>query len=211
MKRVTALLAIIALLAAPATVLAQEEFIADLSVDAEVPAPEFEEGFEPPAGSAALSADDCNIEFGVEWEGLTGPPVGAHIHLGPEGQPGPIIFPFDHTGTGETDVISGTLTEADLAADVEGIETCEDALDAMRAGNTYVNVHTADNPAGELRGQIVAAVAPPDDDDGATPAPALPDTATAEAAPNLIVWLLLAAAVAFALALFGRRYASRSR
>ena len=27
-------------------------------------------------------------------------------------------------------------------------------LDPMRHGNTYVNVHTTGNPAGELRGQI---------------------------------------------------------
>jgi hypothetical protein len=30
----------------------------------------------------------------------------------------------------------------------------EDLLEAMRSGNTYVNVHTSQYPGGEIRGQI---------------------------------------------------------
>lgn len=45
-------------------------------------------------------------------------------------------------------LVQGTLT----AADARGI-SFEQLLDEMRAGNAYVNVHTTQYPAGEIRGQ----------------------------------------------------------
>jgi hypothetical protein len=32
----------------------------------------------------------------------------------------------------------------------------QDQIDKMEAGQTYVNVHTATNPNGEIRGQVTA-------------------------------------------------------
>jgi len=52
-----------------------------------------------------------------------------------------------------TDSIAGTLTQADVTP-VAGISTIADVAAAIEAGNAYVNVHTAQYPAGELRGQL---------------------------------------------------------
>ncbi len=45
------------------------------------------------------------------------------------------------------------ITEANLVGPLVG-QTLADLIAEMRAGNTYVNVHTNQFPAGEIRGQI---------------------------------------------------------
>lgn len=79
----------------------------------------------------------------------------AHIHVGAAGTNGPIIFfLFDAATQGAfTSPVTGTLTEADFIP-AGGLTTFEDAITAIRAGNTYVNVHTQANPNGEIRGQL---------------------------------------------------------
>lgn len=80
------------------------------------------------------------LTYTVTYEGLTGPGVAAHIH-GPADPGGnaPPVVPF----TSAASPISGVaqLTDAQ-AADLD-------------AGKYYVNVHTAANKGGEIRGQIV--------------------------------------------------------
>ncbi len=71
----------------------------------------------------------------------------SHIHLGAPGANGGVVFPL-YTGSGDFDPdnpISGTL-----------VLTTQQYNDLL-AGNYYVNVHTAANPGGEIRGQILAA------------------------------------------------------
>lgn len=85
----------------------------------------------------------------------------AHIHLGqpdengpvvaflyPDGPP-PVLIPGRFGGT----LAAGTITDADLVGPLAG-GTIDDLLDQIRAGNAYVNVHTQQNPGGEIRGQI---------------------------------------------------------
>ncbi len=65
----------------------------------------------------------------------------AHIHLAPAGASGPI---FIGLGTGTSPItFSTTLSASDVAS--------------LMAGDFYVNIHSATNPAGEIRGQIVNA------------------------------------------------------
>jgi hypothetical protein len=85
----------------------------------------------------------------------------AHIHIGPRGENGPPIFFLCGGGTQPQDcpdpegVVSGTLMSGDLIPrPLLGIETFADAVAVIRAGNTYINVHTSENTAGEIRGQI---------------------------------------------------------
>lgn len=83
--------------------------------------------------------------------------VQAHIHLGPPDENGPVVaFLFgaaDPPVTQDGLLSSGVLTAADLVGPLEG-EPLSALLEEIDAGNTYVNVHTVENPGGEIRGQI---------------------------------------------------------
>lgn len=94
-------------------------------------------------GMGAFTYDPAThtLTYDVTYEGLTGPAVAAHIH-GPvaEGANGPPVVPFPSAAS----PIKGTATLTDAqAAD-------------LAAGRYYVNVHTAANKGGEIRGTIVA-------------------------------------------------------
>ena len=67
----------------------------------------------------------------------------AHIRMAPAGQNGPVIVPLTKTADDTWSIPAGAkLTDAQY--------------EAFRAGNLYVNVHTAANPGGEIRGQLKA-------------------------------------------------------
>jgi hypothetical protein len=85
----------------------------------------------------------------------------AHIHVAPAGTNGPVAVwlypdaPPPQPIEGRFDGVlgKGIITAEDLTGPLAGMALV-DLLDAMRAGNTYVNVHTTENPGGEIRGQI---------------------------------------------------------
>lgn len=91
-----------------------------------------------------LSADGTSAILNFTYSNLSSPLTGMHVH-GPNGE---ILFDVD-AATPQADgsylwVIQpvGTLTVADIANDI-------------RTGNTYFNVHTANNPKGEIKGYFV--------------------------------------------------------
>jgi hypothetical protein len=127
---------------------------AQLSGAAEVPA-----GTSQAAGTASLRLTESAIEFKLTIDPLPGSAVTqAHIHVGPPGVNGPIIF-FLHDGVVEgafPGSKSGTLTAAQfLPRPAQGVVSFADAVEAILSGNAYVNVHTSARPAGEIRGQFV--------------------------------------------------------
>lgn len=81
----------------------------------------------------------------------------AHIHLGERGENGPIVAflygPVDEGVTVEKAVVNGKIRKKDLVGPLEG-ESLKTLIREMEKGNTYVNVHTIQNPEGEIRGQI---------------------------------------------------------
>lgn len=80
--------------------------------------------------------------------------VAAHIHCGPEGQNGPVgITLFSGEVVDSGNLARGPLPDPDLG-NACGWATLDDALDAIAAGDAYVNVHTVENPGGEIRGQL---------------------------------------------------------
>ncbi len=93
-------------------------------------------------GTAQASLDTTTkmLTYDVEYSGLTGPATAAHFH-GPAdaGANAPVVMPFPSTAS----PIKGTMTLTDAQV-----------ADLM-AGKWYANVHTAANPGGEIRGQIV--------------------------------------------------------
>jgi hypothetical protein len=84
----------------------------------------------------------------------------AHIHAGKEGENGEVVIDLLGTPTSKDKVTTygmifrGNLTDAGLKGPMQG-KTLDDLIAAMDSGDTYVNVHTAANPNGEIRGQIV--------------------------------------------------------
>lgn len=93
----------------------------------------------------------------------------AHIHLGPVGQEGPVVawlFPSEKANQSTASLNStkmpgsftgllakGNITASDLIGPMQG-KTLKDFMAAIWAGQTYVNVHTTQNPGGEIRNQI---------------------------------------------------------
>ena len=79
-------------------------------------------------------------------EGLTGSIAAAHFHNAAAGTDGGVVRTISGDFTGNT--ASGLWTGTDS-------EPLTDALIAeLLAGNLYVNIHTAANGAGEIRGQV---------------------------------------------------------
>ncbi|MCM3629355.1 CHRD domain-containing protein [Paenibacillus glycanilyticus] len=81
----------------------------------------------------------------------------AHIHLGQKGENGPVVaFLFGPSQFGisvKRGIIRGTLTGSDLEGPLSG-KTIGDLIREFERGNAYINVHTVQNPDGEIRGQV---------------------------------------------------------
>ena len=84
-------------------------------------------------------ADDKSVSGSVTTKGVTG--VAAHIHLAPAGKNGPPI-------------ITLTKTSDDVWSVPEGSKLTDEQYAAFKAGSLYVNVHSAANKGGEIRGQL---------------------------------------------------------
>jgi hypothetical protein len=83
----------------------------------------------------------------LEWRGLTGRPIAAHVHVGARGKTGRVII-----------FICGAAPRDPCINERGGSFRISQAqAQALEAGNVYVNVHTKRNPAGEVRGQLRAA------------------------------------------------------
>lgn len=87
-----------------------------------------------------LDTSTNTVRVFAHASGLTA--VAAHVHLAPSGSNGGVILPL--AGGPTTWTASGSLTAPQVSA--------------LQAGDTYVNLHTAAHPGGEIRGQIEPAV-----------------------------------------------------
>lgn len=118
----------------------------------------------PPTGSAATATAVLtynsvaqDLLYSVVFQNLTSPATASHIHFGALGTKGPVIFPFTSPGppSATSGMFNGTLTAADFHPDAaDGINTFAEAIAAIQAGDTYVNIHSSTFPAGEIRGQV---------------------------------------------------------
>jgi hypothetical protein len=134
---------------------AADTFHAKLDATNEVPQPSLSGN--TPSGTATFTPQDDALLYQVKVTGLSSPYVAAHIHTGAPGVAGPVVVPLTLTG-GPDGTASG-----EGRIDASGIKgknadgspmSMADLVAAMRSGGTYVNVHTANNKAGEARGQI---------------------------------------------------------
>ena len=116
-------------------------------------------------GSGDFSAriNDTTIDYRLRYGGLEGVPAQAHIHLGQKDVNGGVSAFLCGGGDKPPCPTSGTVSGVIDAADVigptgQGIAPGEidELIRAVRAGVTYVNVHTDKHPGGEIRGQVGA-------------------------------------------------------
>ena len=98
-----------------------------------------------------------NVWFKVNVTDIQGITM-AHIHSGKQGENGPPIVPLYKSDTPSGPIV-GILAKGNITADTfQGPMTgkpISDLITAMQNGETYVNIHTQQNPNGEIRGQIM--------------------------------------------------------
>ena len=94
-------------------------------------------------GSGAVTATFDTASKKLSWKGtvsgLSGPATAAHFHAGEAGKNGGVAVPITGADKGSFEG-SATLTDAQA--------------EELMAGKWYVNVHTAANKGGEVRGQV---------------------------------------------------------
>jgi hypothetical protein len=83
--------------------------------------------------------------------------IASHIHVGAAMTPGPVVVNFTVPTTASNDfTFTGTTPDtAFIPRPDQGIRSPDDMFQAILGGNSYVNVHSAVNPGGEIRGQLV--------------------------------------------------------
>jgi hypothetical protein len=91
------------------------------------------------SGEGTISiADDGAVSGSVMTKGIQA--TAAHIHVGAPGKNGPVAVPFTKDG--------------DTFKAPAGAKLNADQMKAFKAGELYVNVHSAKYPDGEIRGQL---------------------------------------------------------
>jgi hypothetical protein len=109
-------------------------------------------------GTATVTIDAArtNINVTLTAQGFATPVTASHIHFGPAGSNGSILFSLFAAPGIFPATLTKTLTSVDFTPDaVNGIITFADAVNAILIGNTYINVHTQANLGGEIRGQVL--------------------------------------------------------
>jgi len=89
-------------------------------------------------GTITVGADK-SVSGSVTTTGVDG--IAAHIHVGATGKNGPVILPLAKTGDNVWSVPAGA-------------KLTDEQYDSFKAGDLYVNVHSAKYKGGEIRGQL---------------------------------------------------------
>jgi len=81
----------------------------------------------------------------------------SHIHVGADGTAGPVVVNFTVPSTASNDFsFSGSVQDsAFVLRPDQGVRSADDMFQAILGNNSYVNVHSAVNPGGEIRGQLI--------------------------------------------------------
>lgn len=92
-------------------------------------------------GFFMLQKHEGRLSFNIVTDGLSGPITGAHLHLNVAGQNGGVVEDL-------TSFISGNRISGSVI-------TSASYINALKSDSLYINIHTAANPNGEIRGQLV--------------------------------------------------------
>jgi hypothetical protein len=95
----------------------------------------------PGSGSGTITVkDDKSVSGSITTTGVV--ILAAHIHIGERGKNGPVIIPLTKSSDGNTWSVPA------------GAKLTDKQYEAYKAGNLYVNAHSAANKGGEVRGQL---------------------------------------------------------
>ena len=143
MKQSITLWSLLCLIATPLVSIAQTGtnnrllFTTDLNGGQEVPAVATDaRGI----ATILISEDRTTMSVHAVFSGLSGSVTGCHIHTGGEGVAGPVFVNFSNNVTGNR-----LRAEIPIPADF---------MSRALKNELYLNVHTALNPSGEIRGQL---------------------------------------------------------
>lgn len=128
---------------------------AALSGSGEAPTPLLTGAF----GTATVTVDmgTRTVTYRVDVFNLPSGVTAAHIHVGGIGLAGPVVVDFAPPTPASNDFsFGGTVRDSEFRLQpVYGIRSADDMFQAILGGNSYVNVHSAVNTGGEIRGQLV--------------------------------------------------------
>jgi hypothetical protein len=137
----------------PTSVFAQEQkFNSKLTGQGEVP-PKTTEA----TGTAFFFYDGKSMYYEVDVTNINNVTL-AHIHEGKTGVNGPVVVVLLNSESKPLGMVHGPLaqgsfTAADLKGPLSG-KQLSDLVNMIKDGDAYVNVHTTQNPEGEIRGQL---------------------------------------------------------
>jgi CHRD domain len=119
---------------------APESFTVALTGAAQVPRVQT-----PGSGTADITWDPATrvVTWSITYSGLSSDVTMAHFHRGQAGKNGPIVIWLSKQGQPVASPITGMATLTPVQAR------------NFEAGNWYINVHSKDHPAGEIRGQVI--------------------------------------------------------
>lgn len=129
--------------------LAREGYTISLNGAQERPTPVATPGYG--AGVVSIDRDQSNAHFMAVWGGLSGPVTVGHFHTGLASQAGPVVFDLMPYFTPAANPVAAygfwkndaTPRPFNLRRSLQ-----------FRRDSMYMNIHTAANPGGEIRGQV---------------------------------------------------------
>ena len=124
-----------------------QKIVVNLSGSEEVPPVQTEA-----TGVAEFIPGEDSVAYSVNATNIQGVTAG-HIHLGNRGENGPVVvtlFKYDSPMNEVSE--TGTITADKLEGPLAG-KQLSDLAAAGANGTLYVNIHTEQNPNGEIRGQ----------------------------------------------------------
>lgn len=94
-------------------------------------------------GEVLLSLNGNTLSIQGNFEGMSSAATMAHVHNGPPAQPGPVVHQLE-------------VSEATAGEVSAELELTDEQVTALRNNSLYIQIHSNDNPPGELRGWIFA-------------------------------------------------------
>lgn len=94
-------------------------------------------------GEVILTLNGNTLSVSGNFAGMSSVATMAHVHNGPPAQPGPVVHQLQVS----------EATAGEISAE---LELSDEQVEALRNNELYIQIHSENNPPGELRGWIFA-------------------------------------------------------